>query len=76
MKGTRFLVEAPSVNAVRRALGRPPGGAAVVGRRDRATIECVHTMDEHSMIRHWPIIVSRLRKAGLRVVAEPTRTDA
>jgi hypothetical protein len=71
MKGTRFHVAAPSVNAVRRALGRAPGGVEVVGRFDRATIECVHTMDEHSLARHWPVIVSRLAKAGLAVVERP-----
>ena len=71
MKGTRFFVAAPSVNAVRRALGRPPGGVDVVGRLDRETIECVHTMDRHSLSRHWSIIVSRLSKAGLTVVERP-----
>ena len=64
----RFLVRAGSVNAVRRALGRAPGGARVVGRFDRETIECSHTMDEHSFQRHWPVIVSRLAKAGLKIV--------
>ncbi len=67
----RFLVRAPSVNSVRRALGRAPGGARVVGRFDRETIECSHTMDENSLVRHWPIVVSRLSKAGLSVVAQP-----
>lgn len=64
----RFLVRAPSVNAVRRALHRAPGGVRVVGRQDRETILCRHTMDEHSFVRHWPIILSRLHKAGLDVV--------
>jgi len=64
----RFLVQAPSVNAVKRALGRAPGGVEVVGRFDRETIECKHTMDERSLWRLWPIIVSRLGKAGLKVV--------
>lgn len=64
----RFLVRAPSVNAVRRALHRAPGGVRVVGRQDRETILCRHTMDEHSLARLWPIIVSRLQKAGLGVV--------
>jgi len=64
----RFYVRAPSVNAVRRALFRAPGGARVVGRHDRETILCAHTMDEHSLARHWPIILSRLGKAGLAVV--------
>lgn len=64
----RFLVRAGSVNAVRRALGRAPGGVRVVGRYDRETIECVHTMDERSLARHWPVIVSRLAKDGLSVV--------
>jgi hypothetical protein len=72
----RFLVRAPSVNAVRRALGRAPGGVRVVGRFDRDTIECSHTMDERSLERHWPVIVSRLAKAGLRVVVRPTDGDA
>ena len=68
----RFLVKAESVNAVRRALGRAPGGARVVGRFDRETIECSHTMDDHSFARHWPVILSRLAKAGLSVVARNT----
>ena len=68
-----FYVRAPSTNAVRRALHRAPGGARVVGRHDRATIQCTHTMDEHSLGRHWPVIVSRLGKAGLAVVPRPTK---
>jgi hypothetical protein len=64
----RFYVRAPSVNAVRRALHRAPGGVRVVGREDRETILCTHTMDEHSLGRHWPVILSRLHKAGLGVV--------
>jgi len=64
---SRFLVRAPSINAVRRALYRAPGGVRVVGRQDRETILCTHTMDEHSLARHWPVIVSRLQKAGLSV---------
>ena len=64
----RFYVRAASVNAVRRALYRAPGGARVVGRFDRGTIECQHTMDGHSYRRHWPVIISRLEKAGLVVV--------
>jgi hypothetical protein len=64
----RFYVRAPSVNAVRRALHRAPGGVRVVGREDRDTILCTHTMDEHSLGRHWPVILSRLYKAGLGVV--------
>jgi hypothetical protein len=45
----------------------------VVGRHDRETILCTHTMDEHSLSRHWAVITSRLAKAGLAVVhrAEP-----
>ncbi len=45
----------------------------MVGRHDRETIVCTHTMDEHSVARLWPIILSRLAKAGLAVVprAEP-----
>jgi hypothetical protein len=64
----RFLVKAASINAVRRALVRAPGGARVVGRYDRNTIECRHTMDAHSFARHWPVLVSRLTAAGLEVV--------
>ena len=71
MKGTRFFVTAPSVNSVRRALGRPPGGVEVIGRFDQKTIECSHTMDGHSLARHWSIIVSRLSKSGLSVVNRP-----
>jgi hypothetical protein len=67
----RFYVKAGSVNAVRRALGRAPGGARAVGRFDRETIECVHTMDEHSYARHWPVLLSRLGKAGLSVCPRP-----
>jgi hypothetical protein len=70
-----FLVRAPSVNAVRRALHRAPGGVRVVGRQDRQTILCTHTMDEHSLGRHWPVILSRLAKAGLAIVAPPERNS-
>jgi hypothetical protein len=69
--GGSFYVLAPSINAVRRALHRAPGGVRVVGRHDRATILCTHTMDEHSLTRHWPVIVSRLNKAGLAIVPRP-----
>jgi hypothetical protein len=71
----RFLVKANSVNAVRRALGRAPGGVRVVGRFDRETIECVHTMEAHSLSRHWPVILSRLAKAGLSVVRRDEPED-
>mgnify|MGYP006945459949 CR=1 FL=1 len=71
----RFYVVAPSINAVRRALFRAPGGARVVGRHDRETIACLHTMDAHSYARHWPILVSRLSKAGLRVSPRPGSVD-
>jgi hypothetical protein len=64
----RFYVQAESVNTVRRALRRAPGGVRVRGRYDRDLIECTHTMDAHSLSRHWPVIVSRLAKAGLHVV--------
>lgn len=64
----RFCVRAPSVNAVRRALYRAPGGVKVVGRQDRETILCTHTMEEHSLARLWPVIRSRLEKAGLTLV--------
>ena len=71
----RFFVRASSVNVVRRALFRAPGGAEVVGRYDRETIECRHTMDPHSIRRHWPVIVSRLEKADLAIVPRPSRSD-
>jgi hypothetical protein len=71
MNVERFFVRAESVNAVRRALGRAPGGVRVVGRFDRETIECRHTMDAHSLSRHWPVILSRLHAAGLEVVERP-----
>jgi hypothetical protein len=71
----RFYVVAPSVNAVRKALFRAPGGARVVGRHDRETIACTHTMDAHSFARNWPILVSRLDKAGLRVASRPGPVD-
>ncbi len=70
----RFFVRAPSVNAVRRALDRAPGGARVIGRYDRATIECGHTMAAQSLSRHWPVLLSRLGKAGLVVVDRPGST--
>jgi hypothetical protein len=66
-----FYVVAPSVSAVRRALQRAPGGARVVGRHDRTTILCTHTMDQHSLARHWPVLVSRLTKAGLKIARFP-----
>jgi hypothetical protein len=69
--GGSFYVRAPSINAVRRALNRAPGGARVVGRHDRETILCTHTMDKHSLTRHWPVIVSRLEKAGLSMLRRP-----
>jgi hypothetical protein len=67
----RFYVKAPSINAVRRALDRAPGGVRVVGRFDRETVECRHTMEPQSLARLWPIILSRLAKAGLKVVERP-----
>ncbi len=70
----KFYVSAKSVNSVRRALGRSPGGVEVLGRFDRDTIECGHTMNEHSMGRHWSVIVSRLSKAGLRLADRPRTT--
>lgn len=63
----RFYVRAGSINAVRRALDRAPGGVRVLGRFDRELIECTHTMESHSFRRHWPIIRSRLSKAGLEI---------
>jgi hypothetical protein len=71
-----FFVRASSVNAVRRALDRAPGGARVIGRYDRETIECGHTMAAHSLSRHWPILLSRLDKAGLTVVDRPGSSDS
>jgi hypothetical protein len=68
----RFFVKAASVNAVRKALHRAPGGAQVIGRFDRETIECGHTMAEQSKSRHWPVLLSRLEKAGLVVVDRPS----
>jgi hypothetical protein len=67
----RFFVKAVSVNAVRRALDRAPGGARVIGRFDRETIECSHTMSAQSFHRHWPVLLSRLEKARLTVVERP-----
>lgn len=72
----RFFVKATSVNHVRRALDRAPGGAQVVGRYDRQIIECGHTMSSHSWARHWPILLSRFEKAGIVVVDRPpTQND-
>lgn len=68
----RFYVRAPSVNAVRRSLNRAPGGARVIGRFDRETIECAHTMDAQSFERQWPVIKGRLERAGLLVVDRPS----
>ena len=67
----RFYVKAGSVNALRRALARAPGGAKVIGRFDRDTIECMHTMNEQSQQRHWAVVISRLENAGLVVVPRP-----
>lgn len=67
----RFYVKAPSVNAVRRAIFRAPGGARVLGRHDRETIACTHTMDAQSFRRHWPILQSRMVQAGLTIVPRP-----
>ena len=72
----RFFVKAGSVNAVRKALARAPGAARVVGRYDRETIECAHTMDARSLARLWPILLSRLEKAGLLVVPRPGEASA
>ena len=69
----KFFVKASSVSVVRKALTRAPGGARVVGRFDRETIECSHTMDSHSLGRHWPVLVSRLGKVGVTVVDRPAR---
>ena len=67
----RFYVKAASVNSVRRALDRAPGGVKVLGRFDRETILCSHTMEAHSLARNWPIVLSRLSKVGLTVVDRP-----
>ena len=67
----RFYVRAASVNEVRRALHRAPGGVRVVGRFDRDTVECRHTMAGPTFLRTWPILRSRLQKAGLTVVDRP-----
>jgi hypothetical protein len=32
-------------------------------------------MSEHSLSRHWPILLSRLDKAGLTVVDRPGSSD-
>lgn len=66
----RFYVRAASINQVRRALDRAPGGVRVVGRFDRELIQCSHTMEGHSFLRHWPIIRSRLSKAGLQLASD------
>lgn len=71
----RFYVRAGSINAVRRALDRAPGGVRVLGRHDRDTIACSHTMNPHSLSRHWRVILSRLGKAGLQVVDLDRRDD-
>ena len=68
----RFFVQAGSVNQVRKALDRAPGGAQVIGRYDRRLIECGHTMAAQSYARHWPVLLSRFEKAGIIVVDPPT----
>jgi len=30
-------------------------------------------MDGHSLLRHWPVIKSRLAKAGMAIVPRPAR---
>lgn len=65
-----FYVRAASVNAVRRALHRAPGGVKVIGREDRERIACRHTMNSQSLMKHWPIIQSRLDSNGLEVDGE------
>lgn len=72
MESNTFYVRAPSINAVRRALGRAPGGVRVAGRHDRETVAVTHTMNDHSYRRHWPVILSRLSAAGLEVVPKPS----
>ena len=71
----RFFVKAASVNQVRKALDRAPGGAQVIGRYDRQVIECGHTMSTHSLARHWPVLLSRFEKAGITVVERPSMVD-
>lgn len=72
----RFFVKAGSVNQVRKALDRAPGGAQVIGRYDRQIIECGHTMSTHSLAKHWPVLLSRFEKAGIVVVETPlTQND-
>ena len=72
----RFFVQADSVNQVRKALDRAPGGAQVIGRYDRRIIECAHTMSAQSLHRHWPVLVSRFEKAGIVVVDAPAIQNA
>ena len=67
----RFFIRATSVNQVRKALDRAPGGAQVIGRFNRQVIECGHTMSAQSLSRHWPILLSRFEKAGIVVVERP-----
>ena len=68
----RFFVKAGSVNQVRKALDRAPGGAQVIGRYDRQIIECGHTMSAQSWTKHWPVLLSRFEKAGIVVVDPPS----
>ena len=72
----RFFVRAASINQVRKALDRAPGGAQVIGRFDRQVIECGHTMSTQSLARHWPILLSRFEKAGVEVVDRPESQNA
>ncbi|WP_250846724.1 hypothetical protein [Aquisphaera insulae] len=43
----------------------------MIGRHDRETIECGHSMNDRSLARHWPVIAGRLECSGLVVVARP-----
>ncbi|WP_435018936.1 hypothetical protein TA3x_000926 [Tundrisphaera sp. TA3] len=70
-RAERFYVKAASVNAVRRAVLGTPGGVRVIGRYDRETIECRHTMAAQSLAKNWPVLLSRFKKAGLSVVDRP-----
>lgn len=72
----RFFVRAASINQVRKALDRAPGGAQVIGRFDRQTIECGHTMSTQSLGRHWPVLLSRFEKTGITVVDRPATQNA
>ena len=67
----RFFVKAGSVNAVRRALYRSSGRGPRGGTLRSGDNRVLAHNGWQSMIKNWPIIESRLEKAGLEVSPAP-----